>query len=88
MLLVYVIWEISEGRIVGTVLELFNSVVPRIVTLRVKGGVPRPRYVGTCLPTWRPKLPDYSLIPYRIPHDVTSNTFPHSTRSHLKLVRQ
>ena len=40
MLLVYVIWEISEGRIVGTVFELVNSVVSRIVTLRVKGGVP------------------------------------------------
>ena len=47
MLLVYVIWEISEGRIVGTVFELSNRFVSRIVTLRERGGVPRYLGLGT-----------------------------------------
>ena len=47
MLLVYVIWEISEGRIVGTVFELSNRFVSRIVTLRERGGVPRYLCLGT-----------------------------------------
>ena len=47
MLLAYVIWEISEGRIVGTVFELSNRFVSRIVTLRERGGVPRYLGLGT-----------------------------------------